>query len=214
LTRKIVLLDLDGTLIDSGASVARCWKRLAEAAGVGTEVLGELQGMPSRATIARLLGEERADEVEAWAKRHLQLECEDVGDIVAYADAGPLLEWLDGRADAAWGIVTSCGRSLAHARLAAAGLPVPETLVTADDVERGKPDPAPYLKGAAALARAGDALYVVEDAPAGVIAGLRAGATVLAVTTTHEASRLTQAHTIVRSLAGVREYLSAVRRAH
>ena len=209
--RKIVLLDLDGTLVDSGASVARCWQRLAKEAGVGREVIRDLQGMPSRATIERLLGEERTDEVEAWAKRHLQLECEDVGDIVAYADARPLLEWLDSRADAAWGIVTSCGRPLAHARLAAAGLPVPETLVTADDVERGKPDPAPYLTGAAALARVGDALYVVEDAPAGVVAGLRAGAAVLAVTTTHEASKLTQAHSIVRSLAGVREYLSAVR---
>lgn len=32
-----------------------------------------------------------------------------------------------------------------------AGVPIPDDFITADDVSAGKPDPEPYLKGAAAL---------------------------------------------------------------
>src|SRR5690349_16862888 len=86
-----------------------------------------------------------------------------------------------------------CWRRTSVRRLALVGLPVPEVLVTGDDVERGKPDPEPYLRAAAALGVPAAQCVVVEDAPAGVLAGRRAGMTVLAVTTTHQAAELTQA---------------------
>src|SRR5690625_5605032 len=50
-----------------------------------------------------------------------------------------------------WTIVTSCTRPLFEARWATTGLPLPDGLVTADQVTDGKPDPEPYLLGARRL---------------------------------------------------------------
>jgi mannitol-1-/sugar-/sorbitol-6-phosphatase len=81
--------------------------------------------------------------------------------------------------------VTSGGVRLASSRIAAAGLPTPAVVVTADDVTVGKPDPAPYLMGAKLLGFAPERCLVVEDAPAGVQSAKAAGCPVIGVLTTH-----------------------------
>ena len=83
-----------------------------------------------------------------------------------------------------WTIVTSCGRELAEVRLRASGLPQPPTMVTFSEITRGKPDPEPYLKGAAKLGVAAADCIVLEDVPAGIVSGKSAGARVIAVRTT------------------------------
>ena len=205
--RTVVLFDLDGTLVNSNESVARCWQRLADRAGFDVSILSDLHGIPARSFIEMLLGPARADEVAEMTAWHLRQECEDVEGTFAFADAMPLIEWIDRQPNVEWGIVTSCERELALARLNATGLPVPEMMVTASDVTHGKPQPEPYLKGASLLGEPGDHVVVVEDAPAGIQSGLDAGATVLAVTTSHAAERLRHATMIVETLSGVLEYL-------
>jgi sugar-phosphatase len=69
-------------------------------------------------------------------------------------------------------------------RLRTAGLPIPERLVTCDDIKNGKPDPEPYLKGASLLGVSATHCVVVEDAPAGIRAGKAAGSRVIACRTT------------------------------
>uniref|UniRef100_UPI003734CF40 HAD-IA family hydrolase n=1 Tax=Luteococcus sp. TaxID=1969402 RepID=UPI003734CF40 len=73
-----------------------------------------------------------------------------------------------------WAVVTSAGRPLAEARLAAAGH-APRHVVSADDVTRGKPNPEPYRRGAAVLGMDPSRLAVFEDAAAGVAAARAAG---------------------------------------
>ena len=101
------------------------------------------------------------------------------------------------------GVVTSCSPALAAARLQAAGLPTPAVLITSDRTERGKPHPDPYLAGAAALGADPADCLVIEDAPAGVRAARAAGMTVWAVTTTHTAAELTDAHEVLADLGEV-----------
>jgi sugar-phosphatase len=67
-------------------------------------------------------------------------------------------------------------------------------------VERGKPDPEPYRRGAELLGFKPEECIVVEDAPSGVGAGLAAGGRVLGVLGTHSAEELAAAGWIVRSL--------------
>jgi len=69
-------------------------------------------------------------------------------------------------------------------RLRAAGLPVPEHLVTSNDVHRGKPFPDPYLKGAEILGAVPADCVVAEDAASGVRSGKAAGARILGLLTT------------------------------
>jgi sugar-phosphatase len=102
-----------------------------------------------------------------------------------------------------WTIVTSATKRLMFGRLAAAGLPVPPRIISGDMVERGKPDPEPYRRGAALLGFAPQDCIVVEDAPSGVGAGIAAGCRVLAVLGTHKVSELHEATWIAASLDAV-----------
>jgi sugar-phosphatase len=88
-------------------------------------------------------------------------------------------------------------------RAGVTGVPVPPVVVTAEDVPEGKPDPAGYLQAAEHLGVDPSACVVIEDAPAGIAAGRAAGATVLAVTTSHDPALLTKAHRIIPDLTHV-----------
>jgi sugar-phosphatase len=101
--------------------------------------------------------------------------------IIAVGGASQLLRRLK---EHQWAVVTSASRALATVRLECAGLPVPPLLISADDVSRGKPDPEGYLKAADGLGVPNDHCVVVEDTPAGILAGRKAGMTVLALSTT------------------------------
>ncbi len=117
-------------------------------------------------------------------------EIEDLDGVVPLPGARELLSALP---PDRWTIVTSCTRRLAQTRLRAAGLPIPDRLVTSDDIKNGKPDPEPYLKGASLLGVSAKDCVVVEDAPAGIRAGKAAGARVIACRTTAHESELKDA---------------------
>ncbi len=179
ITCSALLFDMDGVLIDSTPAVARVWSRWAIGHGFDPEtIVRKAHGRPSIATIRDLLP--HADH-EAENREVESGELADMNGVVFLPGARELLSVLPpGR----WTIVTSCTRPLAEARLRAAGLPIPQRLVTCDDVKDGKPNPEPYLKGAALLGVPAKDCIVVEDAPAGVRAGKAAGAQVIACRTT------------------------------
>jgi sugar-phosphatase len=192
-----LLVDLDGTLVDSSAPVERVWTSFAHRHGLNPrEVIHFAQGRPSRETV-RLLAPEAGTELEART-----VEEGEVGDpegVTALPGAAALLE--SGRRLA---IVTSCSTALAGVRLDAAGLPRPGVIISSDLVTRGKPDPECFHLGADRLGVGIGACVVLEDAPAGVQAGADAGARVIALLTTHAASELTAADAVVTDLDELR----------
>jgi sugar-phosphatase len=107
-----------------------------------------------------------------------------------------------------WAVITSGRRELALRHLQLGALPTPEVLVTAEDTPRGKPDPAGYLLAAERLGLAPVDCLVIEDSPAGVHAGRNARMAVVAVTTSHAASDLSDADAIVSSLSPLRPVIA------
>ena len=103
-----------------------------------------------------------------------------------------------------WTVVTSATERLARVRLAQGGIPVPDRIVTADSVAKGKPDPAPYLAGAALLGFPPEECVVFEDATPGVKAGRAAGCIVVATTFSHPIETLSAAHYLIEDLTGVK----------
>ncbi len=97
-------------------------------------------------------------------------------------------------------VVTSATRVVARLRLTRAGLPVPAILIGADDVDRGKPDPLPYLRAAQLLRVAASDCVAVEDTPAGLASIRAAGAKPLALLTTHRADELSDALALLADL--------------
>ena len=190
-----VLFDLDGVLVDSRATVEEAWGRFAARHGLDPEhVIANCHGRRT-VDLIRLVAPHLDADGEAFLIE--QEEVSSAGPIRALPGARELLETVP--ADR-FAIVTSGSRPLAVARLRAAGLPVPAVLVTAEDVERGKPDPAGYLSAAAQLGVEPARSLVVEDSPAGVDAGLSARMNVIAVLTTNDESALRAAHQRVPNL--------------
>ncbi|MEV5596278.1 HAD-IA family hydrolase [Streptomyces sp. NPDC052496] len=193
-----LLFDNDGTLVSSIDSVQRCWARWAGEYGITAEDFArvELHGRPAAEIIADLLPAARIPEALA---RIEQLEVEDVaGGVVALPGTLELLAQLPPER---WAVVTSATSRLAEARLAEVGIH-PKTLIAADDITRGKPDPEPFLLAARRLGVDPARCVVFEDAPAGLAAGRAAGMTTVALTTTHRAGELS-ADVLVADLSAV-----------
>jgi sugar-phosphatase len=183
-----ILFDLDGVLVDSTPAVARCWARWAVQFGFNAdEVVHRAHGRPSIVTLRELMPK---GDYEQENRKMEQWEIEDTDGVVPLPGVLDLLHALPPQQ---WAIVTSCTRPLAEVRIRVAGLPWPKQLVTSADVQRFKPDPDPYLKGAELLRLAAADCVVVEDAPAGIRSGRAAGSRVLALRTTEADELLTAA---------------------
>jgi sugar-phosphatase len=189
------LFDMDGTILTSIESAERVWSIWARKHGLDVEkFLPTIHGKRTEETIRRLdlPGVDPVAEA-AWITA---AEIEDVEGIDAIEGAADFLASLPaGR----WAIVTSAPRALAEARIKAAGLPLPEVLVAAEDVERGKPAPDPFLLGARRLGVAPGDCLVFEDTLAGLQSAAAAGMDSIVVTLTH-------AHPLETDVVGVLDY--------
>ncbi|AZP17420.1 HAD family hydrolase [Streptomyces aquilus] len=179
LTARALLLDMDGTLVNSDAVVERCWRRWAERHGLdGDEVMKVVHGRQGYASMALLLPDRPMAQNHADNARMLAEETADMDGVVAVPGAQAFLASLAGVPHA---LVTSADVALSTARMAAAGLALPEVRITAESVGASKPDPEGFLKGAAELGVDPAECIVFEDSGAGITAGRAAGMQVVGV---------------------------------
>ncbi len=189
------LFDMDGTILTSIKAAERVWGDWAASHGLDVAAfLPTIHGKRTEETV-RALALPGVDAV-AEAARITLAEIEDVAGIEAIRGATDFLASLPPQR---WAIVTSAPRKLAEARIAAAGLPTPDVLVAAEDVERGKPAPDPFLLGARKLGVAAGDCLVFEDTLAGLQSAAAAGMASVVVTTTH-------AHPLETNVVAVLDY--------
>lgn len=182
---EAILFDIDGTLVDSTSSVEYVWRTWAAANDLdGDHIMAISHGRRSRDTLAELIPEDRIGTALADMR---VLELETMHTVRALPATVEILSALPRDR---WAAVTSGDRPLMTARMEACGLPVPDVMVTSEEVTRGKPDPEGYLLAASRLGVDPRACLVIEDAPAGLQAGRAAGGGVLAVATSHDAAEL------------------------
>lgn len=192
---RAVLSDLDGVLVDSSAAIERTWRAFATRHGLDPDEVVAVSHGRRTVDLIRLVAPHLDAELEARC-----VEREEISQTRGLMPLPGARELVEAVPAGRFAIVTSGTRALALARLRAAGLPVPEVLVTAEAVDDGKPHPAGYLRAAELLGVDPAHSVVIEDAPVGVEAGRAAGMTVIAVLTTNDESALTRAHSRVRDL--------------
>ena len=197
-TCSAILFDLDGVLLDSTRVVAEQYSRWARENGLDPEyVMEAAHGVRTVEVIQRV-----APHLDAVAEPK-KIEARDAAadGIVQIPGALALLGSIPrGR----WGVVTSGTRFLAVNRMQKFGIPVPDIMVTADDVSNGKPDPEPYRLGAELLKTDPAQCVVFEDAPAGIRSAHGAGMKVISLPTTYPVAALREADAIVSGLADVK----------
>jgi mannitol-1-/sugar-/sorbitol-6-phosphatase len=194
-----ILFDLDGVLCDSTRAVDREWRAWAARKGVdGDAIMAIAHGVRTIEVIRRVAPQLDAPAEAAAIESH---EAHDQSGVTVMPGAADLVKSIPyGR----WGVVTSGSRLLATNRLRFCGLPVPEVLVTSDDVVNGKPHPEPYLKGAHGLGFAPAECMVIEDAPAGIQSAHAAGMKVVGITSTYAAGAIEHADYVIGKLEQIR----------
>ncbi len=175
------LFDMDGTLITSVVAAERAWAAWAGRHGLDLDVfMPTIHGVRAIDTIRKqnLTDIDLEAEVD-WVTRR---EIEDTAGVAEIPGAIAFVATLP---PDRWAVVTSASPELAAARLKAAGLTPPALVVTAHDVERGKPDPAGFRLAAERLGFRVEDCLVFEDAVAGIAAAEAAPADVVVITAAH-----------------------------
>lgn len=195
---RAILFDMDGVLVSSIGAVERSWEKWSARHGIDpARAIEAAHGRRAIETI-RLLRPDLNDQEElAWLE---QMEIDDNVGLAMLHGVRPILETLP---EKFWTVVTSATERLARARMAHAGVPVPERIVSADMVTHGKPHPEPYRKGAALLGVGPEDCLVIEDSASGATAGHAAGCKVIATLFSHSLESLIDADWVVRSLEDV-----------
>jgi mannitol-1-/sugar-/sorbitol-6-phosphatase len=194
-----ILFDLDGVLVDSTRAVDREWREWAARKGVdGDAIMAIAHGVRTIEVIRRVAPHLDAEAEANAIENH---EAHDQRGVAVMPGAPDLLRSIPaGR----WGVVTSGSRLLARNRLQYCGLPVPDVLVTSDDVTHGKPHPEPYLRGAERIGASPEECVVFEDAPAGIQSARAGGMKVIGIMSTYKADALVQADAVIGMLAQLR----------
>jgi sugar-phosphatase len=202
---KGLLIDMDGVLVDSTPAVARVWARWAARHNMDPHsIVKAAHGRTSITSIRELLPSATPETHRAEDRWMEETEIEDVADVVALPGAQLLLASIS---PLQFAVVTSATRALAEVRLRAAGVwQFVKNLVSANDIQRGKPDPEPYLKGATLLGFAPQDCVVIEDAPSGTRSGKGAGMRIITVRTTTDDAELLAAGAdwIINDCASIR----------
>lgn len=199
----VLLIDLEGTLIDTAASAERSWRQVTGELGLPFGPVSDLiNGIPASEAIGRAFPD-LPPEAQADLAGRVQAE---------QAGASVKVTWMPGARDFVlrvptdrWAVVTSSDLRLASASMAKAGVPTPLVLVTAEDVLKGAPAPNPFLTAGRALRVPDPSQCVaVGDSPADIESAHAAGMRVLAVAATVDAKKLERADWVVPDLRSVR----------
>jgi len=195
---RAVIFDMDGVLVDSGAYHRAAWRALLEELGAepeDDEFWRLTIGRPVEEALPVLLGRPLStQEIARYSKRKTDLyhQLAD-GRFPPVPGAVAFVRALE-RQNIPRALATSASPRSVRAVLSDLDLteqfPV---VVTADDVERGKPDPEVYLAAASGLGVAPLHCVVFEDSLVGVEAARRAGMVPIGLTTAHTEAELRKA---------------------
>ncbi|MEV6769293.1 HAD-IA family hydrolase [Nocardia sp. NPDC051030] len=174
---QALLFDMDGTLVDSAASIDATWLSFAERHGISPGTIrATLPGRTARDIVTSVLPGHPDLETElSWIRAREESTVDGVTEIPG---AQALLASIPAQR---WALVTSASRTMATRRLAAAGLPVPGVMICAEDVLAGKPDPEGFRTAARLVGADIGACLAFEDSDAGLLAIRRSGATPVAI---------------------------------
>lgn len=191
-----LLFDNDGVLVDSHQAALEAWAQWASE--FAPNFVWDVPENAGRRAEDKVREQVAPELFEIANERINELEQLSAAQTIALPGAVELIHSLR---EGTWTVCTSANPNLGRARLLAAGLLVPQTLVTAADVARGKPHPDPYLLGAERLGFAPEDCVVFEDAAAGAEAAIAAG--VGLVVGVSEKALETEADIVVRDLTGI-----------
>ncbi len=186
---QALLFDLDGTLTNTDEIHFKVWQEELQPYGLSLDrefYNQHFSGRLNQAIVAELLPHLSAaaaaalsDRKEAEFRRRAQ------GELQPLAGLSAILQWATVQ-QLQQAVVTNAPVANAELMLQALGLSTHfHTVVIAEQLERGKPDPLPYQVALARLGVAAQAAVAFEDSPSGLRAAVAAGILTVGVASTH-----------------------------
>ncbi|MFX1552230.1 MAG: HAD family hydrolase, partial [Promethearchaeota archaeon] len=202
-----IIFDMDGVLADTGPIHFESWAKLAAEIGVNftREMFEDTFGQQSP-TITRKLVGPKADEdlVEKWANLKEQYYREMI--IEKLMPLPGVIRIIKELKLEGFKLAIGSSGPPENVELLLSQLkikPFFDLIITAADIEKGKPEPDVFLKVANILNINPKSCMVIEDAPVGIEAAKRAGMISIAITTTHNKKELSDAQLIIKDLTEI-----------
>jgi beta-phosphoglucomutase len=202
--RRAVIFDMDGVLIDSAEAHKESWRILGNDLGVNVtdEMFAAQFGRASRDIIRCFFGRNLSDETVNRYDRRKEEAFRDIvrGRMPFMPGARELVRSLH---EAGFALAVGSSGPPENVQLCIEEMGLAHgfnAVVNGMDVTYGKPHPQTFLLAAERLGLQPGVCIVVEDAPAGIEAAIRAGMKSVAVTGTHPAAAFPNADLVVDSL--------------
>ncbi|WP_169982845.1 MULTISPECIES: HAD family phosphatase [unclassified Microbispora] len=200
---EAALFDLDGTLINTEIRSLALWRMLLDNHGIFYDetLLRRVMGRRGVDVVPEVLPGTDPEVVMEEIRSYY--DHPDLPGIVPVPGAAELVSRV-AEQGAPLALVTSAQRWWAVERLTDIGVvEVVRTIVSAEDVSVGKPDPSGYLLAADLLQVDAAKCVVFEDSLAGIAAARAAGMTCVAVATTHHPDELSHADLVIPDMSGI-----------
>lgn len=193
-----ILFDMDGVLIDSEPVHEKAIVALSAELGEpirDADLLHSFKGSPELAMASRML--------QLYPQTTLTADGIVLRKVALYTDLFKLVQPIPGASEflkrshasgRKHGLTTSAARANQELTFETFGFAeFFDTIVTGEDITRGKPHPEPYLLTAKRLGLDPSECVVIEDSINGVLSGKAAGCYVIAMTTTFSREALLEA---------------------
>ena len=209
---KAIIFDSDGVLIDSMYFQADAWDKAFEEVGITItrEEIYELEGSNDNRLIKAIF-ERAGKKPETWNFEQLperKREILDFDQIKPYEGILNCLKELKQHFKLA--MVSGSNHNTVETIVDKFFSGCFEFFITGSDLERGKPDPDPYLKALEKLDLNKNECIVVENAPLGITAAKRAGLYCVAVASMLEPEKVRHADLVLEDHAALLEYLKSL----
>ncbi len=206
---KAVIFDVDGVLVDSMRFHADAWKTVFYEVGINItrEDIYELEGSNERAIIKTIF-EKDGKKPEPWHFEYLvnkKREVFEFDQIKPFKNIQDCLKKLKRYFNLA--AVSGSSRKVVEKVMNTFFSGFFEVIITGDDLERGKPNPAPFLKALAKLDITKNECIVIENSPLGITAAKRAEIYCVAVASTLGPDKLQHADLVFRDHTALFDFL-------
>lgn len=208
---KAVIFDMDGVLVDSMSDHAEAVRHIFDEIGVKMDKqdIFEREGERTADIVEFLLrkgaGSASEYDISDIVERYIA-EFNRISEIKVFKGMQECLKALKDRFGLA--VVSGSDRPIVHDIINSLYPGIFREIITADDVEHGKPEPDPYLKAAQMLGIEKHEGIVIENAPMGVESAKKAGFYCVAVPTYLDAERFHMADMILENHNRLVEFLN------
>jgi len=206
-----VIFDMDGVIVDGMPYHVKSWKEALSTIGMSASDLDIylMEGMTGRETMEVFVKKSEISISDETADKIIKLKRKIFNDIFTVKLIKGIKDLLLELKDRQYNLALVTGTRLEVVKkVLQVGLEnIFEVIVAGEMVNKGKPDPEPYLKAVDELNATKEDCIVIENAPAGITSAKSAGLTCFAVQTSLSEEYLQDADKVFKDIDGISKYL-------